>query len=764
VAAGGQFPQLLEKLKLFWKFVNTKTMKKHEPRKTESFQKPTLTTKKASKEEQEPRRIQEAFLSHLRHEMRTPLNAIIGYSEMLREDAEDLDQKVFIPDLKAIQSAADQMLRHLNDILDPSKIQARPKDVDPESIEVKLRNELRTPLNTIVGCSGMLLEKAKDQGQDEFILDLQKIHTAAKNFSELINKIHNFSKIKAGVMTPNLGAPDASSPIHDTVTAIPPITEKDTTELLDQRGSLLVVDDDEMNRDLLSRQLERLGHKVMVTENGRQALEAIKAHNFDLVLLDIIMPEISGFQVLQKLRKHGSWRHIPVIMISAVDEMDSVVRCIEMGAEDYLPKPFDPVLLRARVGACLEKKRLRDMERKHSEEALRESEEKYQTILPNIEDGYYEVDLAGNMTFFNDAMCRILRYSKDELKGMNYRQYMSEDNARIVYRTFNKVLRMGKPTKGFDWELIRKDGEKRFLETSVSLKHDAKGIPVGFRGIARDITQRKKIIQELEALNQAKEKILSHLSHELITPIGLIEASLERLYKRELPESLKEKNLQRIQRHLDRVKDLQEISQEILHPYQYIPQPFQVDTTLRGILENLRIKAAHRKVAIITQLESLITDIIDPRILNRVADTLVKNAIESTPDEGEIIVSLVRATKGVWFKVEDRGVGIAENDLDFIFTGFHHTQHTEFYSTKRPFDFNAGGKGLELMDLKALSTEGGFNLSFESKRCRHIPTNLDNCCGRTSSCPHITSTDECIKSGGTTFSVLFFKKRSQEKL
>jgi len=738
-------------------------MKKHVPSKTESFQKSSQTTKKASKEEQEPRRIQQAFLSRLRHEMGTPLNAIIGYSEMLREDAEDLDQKVFIPNLQGIQSAAEQMLRQLNDILDPSKIQARPKDFEPESLGVRLRNELRTPLNAIIGCNEMLLEKAKDQGQEELILDLQKIHTAAKNFSEVINMIHNFSKIKAGAMTPNLGAPDASSLIHDTVTAIPSITEKDTTELQGQRGSLLVVDDDEMNRDMLSRQLERLGHTVIVVENGRQALEAIKTHTFDLVLLDIIMPEINGFLVLQKLKKHESWRHIPVIMISAVDEMDSVVRCIEMGAEDYLRKPFDPVILRARVGACLEKKRLRDIERKHADEALRESEEKYQTILPNIEDGYYEVDLAGNMTFFNDSMCRILGYSGDELKGMNNRQYMSKDTAKIVYKTFSEVLRTGKPSEGFDWELIRKDGEKWFLETSVSLIRDAKGVPVGFRGIARDITQRKKIIQELEALNEAKEKILSHLSHELITPIGLIEASLERLYKHDLSESLKEKNLRRIQRHLARVKDLQEISQEILHPYQYKPQPFQVDTTLGGILENLRIKAAHREVAIITQLESLITDIIDPRILNRVADTLVKNAIESTPDEGEIIVSLKRVPKGVCLIVEDHGVGIAENDLDFIFKGFYHTQHTEFYSTKRLFDFNAGGKGLELMSLKVLSTEGAFNFSFESKKCCHVPTNLDSCCGRISSCPYITSPDECIESGGTTFSVLFFKKRSQEK-
>jgi DNA-binding response OmpR family regulator len=99
-----------------------------------------------------------------------------------------------------------------------------------------------------------------------------------------------------------------------------------------------------------------------VAENGRQALEMVSAQSFDLVLLDIMMPEMNGYQVLQRLKDDGTWRDIPVIMISALEDIDSVVRCIEMGAEDYLPKPFDPVLLKARTDASLEKKRLRDQE------------------------------------------------------------------------------------------------------------------------------------------------------------------------------------------------------------------------------------------------------------------------------------------------------------------------------------------------------------------------------------------------------------------
>ncbi len=128
-------------------------------------------------------------------------------------------------------------------------------------------------------------------------------------------------------------------------------------------GRLLVVDDNEMNRDLLSRRLKQQGHRVVSARNGREALEMIAADEFDLVLLDIMMPELDGYEVLERMRAEGTLDQLPVIMISAVTEMESVIRCIEIGATDYLPKPFNPILLKARVGATLEKKRLRDKER-----------------------------------------------------------------------------------------------------------------------------------------------------------------------------------------------------------------------------------------------------------------------------------------------------------------------------------------------------------------------------------------------------------------
>jgi adenylate cyclase len=148
-------------------------------------------------------------------------------------------------------------------------------------------------------------------------------------------------------------------------------------------GHILVVDDLRTNRLKLSLGLKQQGHTVAEAENGRQALDMLRAEPFDLVLLDILMPEMNGYKVLEVMKKDAALRDVPVIVISAQDELESVVRGIELGAEDYLPKSFDPVLLRARIDACLEKKRLRDKEQAYIREIQLERE-KSERLLLNV--------------------------------------------------------------------------------------------------------------------------------------------------------------------------------------------------------------------------------------------------------------------------------------------------------------------------------------------------------------------------------------------
>jgi class 3 adenylate cyclase len=150
-----------------------------------------------------------------------------------------------------------------------------------------------------------------------------------------------------------------------------------------ERYVVLVVDDFEANRRSVSRNLKLQGHAVVTAEDGRQALELLRERPFDMVLLDIIMPELDGYQVLEQIHADPQLRHIPVVVLSGVEEMDSIVRCIELGATDYLFKPCDPILLRARVSACLENKRLRDQEQAYLRQ-LQDEQARSERLLLNI--------------------------------------------------------------------------------------------------------------------------------------------------------------------------------------------------------------------------------------------------------------------------------------------------------------------------------------------------------------------------------------------
>jgi len=169
------------------------------------------------------------------------------------------------------------------------------------------------------------------------------------------------------------------------------------------------------------------------------------------------------------------------------------------------------------------------------EEELRESEEKHRSILENIEEGYFEVDLAGNFTFFNASTAKIIGYSRDELMGTNNRQYTDEENAKKLYQTFNKVYVTGKTHKGFDWEFIRKDGSKGYIEASVSLRKDSEGQPIGFRGIIRDVSERKqteKSVLQSEKRFRALFNSISDLiyTHDLKGRFISLNPAMEKLF------------------------------------------------------------------------------------------------------------------------------------------------------------------------------------------------------------------------------------------
>jgi adenylate cyclase len=306
--------------------------------------------------------------AHLRHELRTPLNHIIGFSEMLLEEADESGAAILVPTLRRVLGEARQLLGLLNAFL------SRPA-IDPALMEA----ELSPSLQRVVAASDALKHEALDAGGAPGVSDgVERIWLATHRLARLIIAEESVEEAAAAAAAP---APVAG------------------------RGTILVVDDNEGNREILSRRLVRDGYKVISAEDGRRALDFLRDQGIDLVLLDVMMPEMDGYEVLKRLKSDQALRHIPVLMISALDETDSVIRCIELGAEDYLPKPFNPVLLRARIGACLEKKRLRDQEVRHA----RELAEWNRTLEQRVHDQVAQLERLGRLKrFFSPQLAEMI--------------------------------------------------------------------------------------------------------------------------------------------------------------------------------------------------------------------------------------------------------------------------------------------------------------------------------------------------------------------
>jgi adenylate cyclase len=316
---------------------------------------------------------------HLRQELLSPVNALLGYAEIMHEEASGAGRPDILPDMNRILGAARDLAGKVDRLVDGDRARSPPGSAAAAQ-EQELRHELRTPLNAIKGYAEMLLEDAAHFPSDSLQEDLDRLLVASTDLLQRLDRIVRFSV--DGKET-SLANDQGAVIVSDLMRSLGPVRHEPYA--VAETGSILVVDDIEANRDLLSRRLTRDGHRVVPVDGGQQALQALAEEEFDLVLLDLIMPDINGFDVLVRMKADGRLRRIPVIMITALAETESAVRCIEAGAEDYLPKPFDPILLRARINACLHKKRWRDREQRYLrriEDETAKFERLLLTILP----------------------------------------------------------------------------------------------------------------------------------------------------------------------------------------------------------------------------------------------------------------------------------------------------------------------------------------------------------------------------------------------
>ena len=321
---------------------------------------------------------------------------------------------------------------------------------------------------------------------------------------------------------------------------------------------------------------------------------------------------------------------------------------------------------------------------------------------------------------------------------------------------------------------------------------------------ARVSNELKKAYKEVTSLNKAKDNVINHLSHELKTPVAVLASSLNIMTKKlvALPEETWKPAIERAQRNLERIKDIEyEVEdimrdkqhktygllslildqytdelesliteeagdvlivervrkriEEIFGPKEVVQEEIILDEYVKERLEYSKSIFSHRQIEIIRNLVPTPPIYMPSDPLQKVIDGLIKNAVENTPDEGKIEITVRKNGKGSELVVHDYGVGIIEEAQRRIFEGFFATQDTMVYSSKRPYDFNAGGKGADLLRMKIFSERYNFKIDMASSRCRFIPKESDICPGRISICAFCANKEDCYHSGGTIFSLYF---------
>ena len=324
-------------------------------------------------------------------------------------------------------------------------------------------------------------------------------------------------------------------------------------------------------------------------------------------------------------------------------------------------------------------------QRKIAEEALRSSEERYRRIVETTPDGYYEVDVNGNYTFFNDAMCDLLGYSRAEMTGMNHRAYLDEENSQKLLNAINQVYRTGESIKALEFTFTRRDGSVRHAESSITLITDSRGQPTGFGGFLRDSTERKQAEalrqakMAAETANREKSRFLANMSHEIRTPlnsiIGLIELMLETDLRPDQREDL-DVVISSAYALLSLINNLLDFSKIEAGKFELENAPFHLRDFMKETMRMMGMRTQAKGLELGYRVAPDTPDRLvgDPDRLRQILLNLIENAVKFT-DEGEVLVyvapdNLDDSQAGLHFSVEDTGIGIPKDKHKSIFSAF----------------------------------------------------------------------------------------------
>ncbi|MGA2670197.1 MAG: PAS domain S-box protein [Dehalococcoidia bacterium] len=347
-------------------------------------------------------------------------------------------------------------------------------------------------------------------------------------------------------------------------------------------------------------------------------------------------------------------------------------------------------------------------EHKKAEEALRQSEERYRAILEEMEDSYFEVDLGGNLTFVNNAVCRDLGYSIEELIGMSYKGFTAEDDINSVFRVFNEVYRTGVPNKGFPWKITRKDGTHGFAETSVSPLQNDKGEIIGFRGVGRDITERRKMEEQLILTDRLASvgQLAAGIAHELNNPLTGVIGFSDLLLERDFPADVKE-DLETVNREAKRAVNIVKGLLSFAREQKTEKSLVNINIIIQGVLQIRSYEQRVSNIEVDARLAPTLPQVMGNGVqLQQVFINIIVNAEQAMTEahgRGKLTIVTEQVGDMVRASITDDGPGISPADMKRLFTPFFTTREV------------GKGTGLGLSICHGIVTEHGGKIYVESE-------------------------------------------------
>jgi class 3 adenylate cyclase/CheY-like chemotaxis protein len=323
----------------------------------------------------------QVILKNIKHDLINSINAMIGYSELILDTLDEAGDRVLERDIQSIYHSSTAILATIQELFsDKTKTGY---NIDSVILNEDLHYSIRTPLSTIIGISELILEDTATVA-DLDLQDIQdcvsKINQAGKRLLRLIKDLSKYSDLSNGDLMASY-----YTDLYLKESSIRNFQFNTEVKIPAKIGTILIVDDESANLDIIDKILQQSNHKTFTAESGAEALKVLEKESakIDLILLDLIMPEVNGMDLLKKLKHNNNTYHIPVIILSALDEIDTIVECISMGADDFLIKPVNRILLHARLNNALEKKYFHDKEIKYQKQ-IKIEQEKSDKLLLNI--------------------------------------------------------------------------------------------------------------------------------------------------------------------------------------------------------------------------------------------------------------------------------------------------------------------------------------------------------------------------------------------